>query len=86
VWSPSIIHPKLGKGQRLAVVTETPQRGYVQDSKGRPLTRKTKVEVFGVLPGQLPKPDATLDRLSKITHLDKDRVLGGCARRRPRSS
>ena len=26
VWSPSIIHPKLGKGQRLAVVTETPQR------------------------------------------------------------
>ena len=76
VWSPSIIHPKLGKGQRLAVVTETPQRAYIQDSKGSPLTRKTKVEIFGVLPGQLPKPDATLDKLSKITHLDKDRVLG----------
>jgi cell division protein FtsI/penicillin-binding protein 2 len=76
VWSPSIIHPRLGKGQRLAVVTETPQRAYIQDAKGRPLTKKTKVEIFGVLPGQLPKPDATLDRLSKITNLDKDRVLG----------
>jgi cell division protein FtsI/penicillin-binding protein 2 len=76
IWSPSIIHPKLGKGQRLAVVTETPQRGYIQDTTGRSLTKKTKVEVFGVLPSQLPKPDATLDRLSKITNLDKDRVLG----------
>lgn len=76
VWSPSIIHPKLGKGQRLAVVTETPKRAYILDSKDRPLTTSTKVEVFGVLPGQLPKPDATLDRLSKITNLDKDRVLG----------
>ncbi|MDN3355614.1 penicillin-binding transpeptidase domain-containing protein [Actinomadura sp. DC4] len=76
VWSPSIIHPKLGKGQRLAVVTETPQRAYIKDSKGRSLTKKTKVEIVGVLPGQLPKPDTTLDRLSKITHLDKDRVLG----------
>ncbi|GLY77063.1 penicillin-binding protein [Actinoallomurus iriomotensis] len=76
VWSPSIIHPKLGQGERLAVVTETPQRAYVQDSKGRALTRQTKVEIFGVLPGQLTKPDATLDKLSKITNLDKDRVLG----------
>jgi cell division protein FtsI/penicillin-binding protein 2 len=76
VWSPSIIHPKLGKGQRLAVVTETPSRAYIQDTKGRALTKKTKVEIFGVLPGQLAKPDATLDRLSEITNLDKDRVLG----------
>lgn len=76
VWSPSIINPKLGKGQRLAVVTETPQRASIEDSKGRALTKKTRVEVFGVLPGQLPKPDATLDKLSKITNLDKDRVLG----------
>jgi cell division protein FtsI/penicillin-binding protein 2 len=76
IWSPSIIHPKLGKGQRLAVVTETPRRGYIQDSKGRSLTKTTKVEIFGVLPGQLPKPDTTLDRVAKITNLDKDRVLG----------
>jgi cell division protein FtsI/penicillin-binding protein 2 len=76
VWSPSIIHPKLGKGQRLTVVNETPKRASIVDSKGRPLTTTTRVEIFGVLPGQLAKPEATLERLSEITHLDKDRVLG----------
>jgi cell division protein FtsI/penicillin-binding protein 2 len=76
VWSPSIIHPNLRPGQRLAVVTDTPQRAYIQDAKGKPLTAKTKVEVFGVLPGQLPQPTQTLGRLAKITHLDLDRVLG----------
>ena len=76
VWSPSIIHPKLGRGQRLAVVTKTSERALIQDSKGHSLTKKTRVEIFGVLPSQLPKPEATLDRLSEITHLDKDRVLG----------
>src|SRR5262249_49721702 len=76
VWNPSIIHPKLGVGQRLAVVTETPQRAAILDAKGRALTKKTKVEVFGVLPGQLTQPDQTLNELSKITNLDKDRVIG----------
>jgi cell division protein FtsI/penicillin-binding protein 2 len=76
VWSPSIIHPRLGARQRLAVVTETPQRAYIQDAKGRPLTKKTKVQIFGVLPGQLTQPSQTLGRLAKITDLDKDRVLG----------
>jgi cell division protein FtsI/penicillin-binding protein 2 len=76
VWNPSVIHPKLGKGQRLAVVTESPQRAYILDAKGRSLVKKTKVQVFGVLPGQLPQPSTTLGRLAKITHLDKDRVLG----------
>jgi cell division protein FtsI/penicillin-binding protein 2 len=76
VWSPSIIHPRLGPGQRLAVVTETPQRAYITDVKSRPLTRKTKVQIFGVLPGQLTQPAQTLGRLAKITDLDVDRVLG----------
>jgi cell division protein FtsI/penicillin-binding protein 2 len=76
VWSPSIIHPKLRAGQRLAVVTDTPQRAYLLDLRGRSLTKKTKVQIFGVLPGQLAQPSQTLGRLAKITHLDEDRVLG----------
>jgi cell division protein FtsI/penicillin-binding protein 2 len=76
VWSPSIIHPSLQKGQRLAVVTETPQRANIEDTKSHALTRKTKVLIFGVLPGRLPQPSQTLGKLSKITHLDLDRVLG----------
>jgi cell division protein FtsI/penicillin-binding protein 2 len=76
VWSPSIIHPKLGKGQRLTVVNEPRKRASILDSKGRSLTTDTRVEIFGVLPGELANPEETLDRLSKITNLDRDRVLG----------
>ncbi len=76
VWNSSIIHPRLQAGQRLAVVTETPPRAFIQDTKSRSLTKKTKVLVFGVLPGQLTQPTQTLGKLSKITHLDLDRVLG----------
>ena len=76
VWSPSIINPQLGPGERLAVVTETPPRASILDAKGRSLTKKTKVQIFGVVPGRLPEADRTLSRLSQITRLDKDRVLG----------
>lgn len=76
VWRPSIIHPKLGDGQRLTVVNEPPKRASIVDSRGRSLTTNTRVEVFGVLPGELTKPEETLDKLSEITNLDKDRVLG----------
>jgi cell division protein FtsI/penicillin-binding protein 2 len=76
VWSPSIIHPQLGEGQRLAVVTETPRRAYIQDAKGRPLQKNTQAQIFGVIPDQLSDPQRTLGRLAKITDLDLDRVLG----------
>lgn len=76
VWSPSIIHPQLGPGQRLAVVTVTPKRASILDSRGKSLTRSTRAEIFGVVPGQLADPQKTLGELSKITNLDKDRVIG----------
>lgn len=76
LWSPSIIHPQLGNGQRLAVVTDTPRRALIQDARGHPLERNTLAQVFGVIPDQLADPQRTLGRLSKITDLDLDRVLG----------
>ena len=57
-------------------MTETPQRAYIEDAKAHTLTKKTKVLIFGVLPGQLAQPTQTLGKLAKITHLDLDRVLG----------
>ena len=76
VWSPSIIHPALRPGQRLAVVTTSPKRASILDNRGKPLTRPTKVEIFGVVPDQLADPEKTLGELSKIVNLDKDRVIG----------
>ncbi|MCO5998830.1 penicillin-binding transpeptidase domain-containing protein [Actinoallomurus rhizosphaericola] len=75
VWSPSIIHPQLGQGQRLAIVTTTPTRQPIVDNKGKTLLKKVEVDVFGVTPGRLANAEQTLGQLAKITHLDKDRVL-----------
>ncbi|GAA4607240.1 penicillin-binding transpeptidase domain-containing protein [Actinoallomurus liliacearum] len=74
-WSPSIIHPQLGQGQRLAIVTTTPTRQPIVDNRAKTLLKKVEVEVFGVTPGRLANADQTLGQLSKITHLDKDRVI-----------
>jgi hypothetical protein len=74
-WSPSIIHPALGPGQRLAIVTDIPKRRGILDNRGHTLLKPTRVEIFGVTPGRLTNVDQTLGQLSKITHLDKDRVI-----------
>ncbi|MFL5864399.1 MAG: penicillin-binding transpeptidase domain-containing protein [Solirubrobacteraceae bacterium] len=57
------------------MVTRTPPRQPVVDGRGKTLLKKVNVEVFGVTPGRLAKPEQTLGQLAKITHLDKDRVI-----------
>lgn len=82
VWNPSIIHTKLKAGQRLAVVSEVPQRAPITDTHGRSVLRETGAYVFGVYPGQLADPQRTLDALVKQTkfeggrRLDAERLLG----------
>ncbi|WP_182708281.1 penicillin-binding transpeptidase domain-containing protein [Thermomonospora cellulosilytica] len=81
VWSPSIIHPNLRDGQRLAVVTETPQRNDIVDAQGRSLVKKVQADVVGVFPGQLRDPQRTITRLVEATatggrKLDAERLLG----------
>ncbi|MGI8328864.1 penicillin-binding transpeptidase domain-containing protein [Actinomadura scrupuli] len=76
VWTPSIIHPLLENGQRLAVVTETPKRAPVQDYQGKPLLKAVRTDIVGVIPRSLRDPKATLDALALITNLDPDRLIG----------
>lgn len=82
VWSPSIIHTKLGPGQRLAVVTEVPERAPITDTQGRSVLRETPAYMVGVYPGQLADPQRTLDLLAEQTkidggqRLDAERLLG----------
>jgi cell division protein FtsI/penicillin-binding protein 2 len=83
VWSPSIIHPRLGPGQRLAVVTENSPREPIQDAAGRSLVRDTKVEIAGVYPGALKNAGATIGQLAKATGLDGERLLGRVRAARP---
>jgi cell division protein FtsI/penicillin-binding protein 2 len=79
VWSPSIIHPLLGEGQRLAVVTETPKRAPIQDYLGHPLLKSVSTDVVGVIPRSLhdaKSAQSALRALAAITHLDPDRLIG----------
>ena len=82
VWNPSIVHPQLEPGQRLAVVTEVPPRAPIQDSAARPLVRKVHADIVGVYPGQLRDPKATIEQITKAARadngpeLDSERLLG----------
>jgi cell division protein FtsI/penicillin-binding protein 2 len=81
-WDPSILHPSLRAGQRLAVVTEVPERAPIQDSAARPVLRKVDAVIAGVYPGQLSDPAKTVEQLARATksvtgeQLDTERLVG----------
>ena len=69
-WSPSVIHPKLGENEELAVLTDPPSRAPVFGSDGRPLVRATPVVTLGVEPGALVRRDHVLHVLADVTGAD----------------
>jgi cell division protein FtsI/penicillin-binding protein 2 len=75
-WAPSVVYPGLGQGQRLAVVTQFPDRAAVLDAEGQPLQVPSPVYVVGVMPSALTNPAATADRFATATGLDSGQVLG----------
>ncbi|GAB2849106.1 penicillin-binding transpeptidase domain-containing protein [Actinocorallia aurea] len=84
VWSPSVIHPGLREGERLAVISESPNREVIQDNKGRTMLETVKTDVFGVIPDQLTDIEATVDGIGAITQQDKDRLKGRISSAKPR--
>jgi cell division protein FtsI/penicillin-binding protein 2 len=76
LWSPSVINPALKPGYRLAVVTTTPRRAPLLDAAGRPLAKRTRVFVAGVMPTSLKNPSRTADALATVTGLDGNEVYG----------
>src|SRR5690242_18009771 len=75
-WAPSVINPRLGAGDRLAVVTSYAPRAGVPDMDGQSLLAKSMDYRIGVYPGKLKHPAATAAGFSKITGLDQQQVLG----------
>jgi cell division protein FtsI/penicillin-binding protein 2 len=75
-WGPSVIHPALKPGFRLAVVTTTPRRAPLLDAAGRPLAKRTRVFVAGVMPSDLKSPYRTAAALATATGLDVNEVYG----------
>lgn len=78
-WSPSVIVPGLGAGDRLAVLTTVPPRAPLLDSTGKALILPSPVVEVGVRPGRVPDPVATAMGLAKVTGLassEADQMVG----------
>jgi cell division protein FtsI/penicillin-binding protein 2 len=75
-WAPSVVYPGLSQGERLAVVTQFPDRASVLDAEGQPLQVPSLVYVVGVMPAALADPGATAQRFASVTGLEAGQVLG----------
>jgi hypothetical protein len=75
VWDPSIIEPALKNGDRLAIVISSQQRAPILTGDGQSMLRTTRAEEFGVYPGALTDPTATLTRFAKIANLDATQLI-----------
>ena len=75
-WSPGVINPQLGAGERLAVITQVPARASVLDAAGQPLEVPSAVYQIGVWPRALPNPTETADDFAEVTQLNSTQVLG----------
>ncbi|WP_017558477.1 penicillin-binding transpeptidase domain-containing protein [Nocardiopsis baichengensis] len=65
-WDPSVIHPDLGAGERLAVNYDVPDRGRVFDRNGEPLVGEAEVTEFGVVPAELEDGGAGITELAEL--------------------
>ena len=75
-WAPSVINPRLGAGDRLAVVTTFAPRAAVADMNGQPLVAASTDYRVGVYPGRLKRPAATAAGFSALTGINPQQVLG----------
>ena len=75
-WAPSVINPRLGAGDRLAVQTTYAPRAGVEDMNGQPLVTLSTDYRVGVYPGKLKNPVATATEFSGATGLNEQQVLG----------
>jgi cell division protein FtsI/penicillin-binding protein 2 len=78
-WTPGVVNPSLGPGDRLAVVTQFPVRASVLDTKGDPLQLPAPAYVLGVWPERLSNQAATAQAFARITKVQTGQVLGQIA-------
>jgi cell division protein FtsI/penicillin-binding protein 2 len=75
-WAPSVIHPAMRPGDRLAVITKFPTRAQVTDAAGQPLIGASTVYNVGVYPGKLRSARMTATGFATVTGFDQQQVLG----------
>ncbi len=75
VAEPSLVHPELAEGQRLAVERTLPDRAPITDASGAPLFTPTEVVNVGVDPGQVTDLPALAAALSAATGIAADQIV-----------
>jgi cell division protein FtsI/penicillin-binding protein 2 len=75
-WSPSVINPNLGPGDRFAVLTAFTPRAQIEDSDGQPLVAKSMDYHVGVYPGRLTNAAQTAGQFGQVAGLNAQQVLG----------
>jgi len=76
IWAASVINPRLGPDDRLAVVTKVPPRAPVLSASGQPLQVPSAVYQVGVWPKMLKNATTTADDFADATQLNPVQVLG----------
>ena len=84
-WTPGVVNPSLGPGDRLAVVTQFPARASVLDAKGDPLQLPAPAYVLGVWPERLSSQAATAQAFARA-HQSAGRAGARPDRGRPAGS
>ncbi|MFC7327576.1 penicillin-binding transpeptidase domain-containing protein [Marinactinospora rubrisoli] len=74
-WSPAVIHPRLGEGERLAVTYDVPDRGQIYDRNENPLVGGTDVVAFGVRPARLDDVSEGVTALAELLDEDPEPLL-----------
>ncbi|SDQ90477.1 Cell division protein FtsI/penicillin-binding protein 2 [Thermostaphylospora chromogena] len=74
-WSPSVLHPKLGPGQRLAVEPTSGGRQPILDREDDPLQTNAVLYVAGVTPATVDDPQKVCAELAKVTGFAQDRLF-----------
>ncbi len=74
VAEPTVVHPELGEGQRLAVARTLPERAAITDAAGAPLFTPTEVVNVGVDTGQVTDLPALASALSAATGVPAEEI------------
>lgn len=74
-WSPGVIHPDLGEGERLAVSYDIPERGQILDRAGEALVDTDQVTAFGVVPADMDDKEAGVEALAELLEEDPSPLL-----------
>jgi cell division protein FtsI/penicillin-binding protein 2 len=83
VAEPTVVHPRLGKGQHLKLDRTLPERASITDAAGAPTFTPTEVVNVGVDPGTVTDLPALAAALSAATGIAADQITADVQKGKP---